>query len=230
MTTEIEVTSESDRSCAGSGPAQRSKQRTRSAAGRGGGELSPDAVRMLALIAFLRLQRQKMRLLARLKNRVIRPSSDAARPAAIMQRANRQRRDYRVLAPITPRSPHSVPTSRAPPRRFQPAANIICRPAPAIIENAAAGAEAAPPSPMDDIERAYGDDCAAIMREFANRMAGARSPGERRAIKSARRSTLAAAKEKATRAKAARKAANAAQRQTVQRRPSRPSRPEPRPG
>ena len=65
---------------------------------------------------------------------------------------------------------------------------------------------------MDDIDRAYGDDCAAIMKDFAQRMAGARSAGERRAIKTARKSALAAAKEKAKQGKAARQAANAAAR------------------
>jgi len=124
-------------------------------------------------------------------------------------------------------------TARAPPvqDRFPATAQIVCQPAPPIIiENVAALAEAPPPVPMDDIDRAYGDDCTAIMTEFAHRMAGARSPGEKRAIKTARKSALAAAKEKAKRAKAARQAANTAMRQG--RAPPRPqsSRPELRPG
>ncbi|MBV8092846.1 MAG: hypothetical protein JO110_06370 [Acetobacteraceae bacterium] len=175
------------------------------------------------MMKLLRMQARRQRL----KNRV---RVNRPRRAARVRHSNRQRRDTSSLAVLTPRRLPSIATSRAP-ARFQPAARIVCRSAPpVIVENAAAGAEAPPPLPTDDIDRAYGDECAAIMREFANRMAGARSQGERRAIKSARRSALAAAKEKAKRAKAARRDANAAARQTAHRPPSRPSRPEPRPG
>ena len=78
--------------------------------------------------------------------------------------------------------------------------------------------------PIDDIERAYGEDIAAIQREFANRLAGALSPGERRAIKSRRKSVLAAASEKAKRKRVARKEANAAMRQSRRRRQPKPRR------
>ena len=85
-----------------------------------------------------------------------------------------------------PRRQSFAAASRAQPApiRFPPAARIVCRPAPPILENVAALAEASPPLPMDDIDRAYGDDCAAIMQEFASRMAGARSGGEKRARRS----------------------------------------------
>ena len=149
-----------------------------------------------------------------------------------MRRGQRQRREYRDLAAITShrRSFVTAPRTRPAPVRFPAAARIVCLPAkagtaPPILENVAAVAEAPPPLPMDDIDRAYGDDCAAIIQEFASRMAGARSGGEKRAIKNARKSALAAAKEKAKRAKAARQAANAQQRQGRA-----PHRPEPRPG
>jgi hypothetical protein len=78
-----------------------------------------------------------------------------------------------------------------------------------IIENVAPLAEPAPPLSMDDINHGYHEECSSIMREFARRLAGARNAGERRAIKTARKSALAAAKEKANQAKAARQAANA---------------------
>jgi hypothetical protein len=74
-------------------------------------------------------------------------------------------------------------------------------------------AKAPPPLSTDDIDRAYDDDCTAIMQEFAQRMATARSGSEKRAIKTARKSAMTAAKDKAKRAKAARQAANAAIRQ-----------------
>jgi hypothetical protein len=77
---------------------------------------------------------------------------------------------------------------------------------------------------MDDIDSAYGDDCAAIMQEFAHRMAGARSGSEKRAIKNARKSAMAVAKDKAKRAKAARQAAN------TQQQGRSPTQPRPRPG
>ena len=176
-----------------------------------------------------RLQIQLAKRRQRLKNRVNRPAARAAaRP--IVWRGNRQRRDYRDLAALTPHRQTFAATPRASPEpvRFQPAARIICQPSPPIIENEAAIAEAPPPLPMDDIDKAYGEDCAAIMQEFAHRMAGARSGGDKRAIRSARKSALAAAKDKAKRAKTARQAANAAQRQTVRRPPA--LRPEPRPG
>jgi hypothetical protein len=104
------------------------------------------------------------------------------------------------------------------PVRFRPAAKAVCRPAPAIIENIAAEAEAPPPLPTDDIDRAYADERSAIMLDFTRRLAGAKTPGERRAIKTARKSALAAARQKKKLAKAARKAANAAARQGQPRR------------
>jgi Cdc6-like AAA superfamily ATPase len=84
----------------------------------------------------------------------------------------------------------------------------------------------APPAPAlasDDIDRAYADECSAIMLDFARRLAGARTGSERRAIKIARKSALAAAKEKRKLLKAARRAANIAARQNTPRRQPRAS-------
>jgi hypothetical protein len=179
---------------------------------------------MLAIVAMLELQKRRQKRQqkqqARLKNYVDRPAH---------RRTNRQRRSYRDLTAITPhrQSFTTAPRAHPAPVQLPAAARIICRSPPIIIENVAATAETTPPLPMDDIDHAYGEECASIRREFAQRMAGARNQGERRAIKSARKSALAAAKEKAKQAKAARQAANAAQR------PARPPphpRPEPRPG
>jgi hypothetical protein len=83
----------------------------------------------------------------------------------------------------------------------------------------------APMLEMDDIDRACADECSAIMQDFARRLAGARSPGERRAIKTARKSALAAARQKAKLAKAARKGANKAARQSAPRRQPKPRKP-----
>ena len=105
-----------------------------------------------------------------------------------------------------------APTLREP-VQFRPAAKAVCRPMPAIIENTATEAAAPPPLPTDDIDRAYSDERTAIMLDFAKRLAGAKTPGERRAIKTARKSALAAAKQKKKLAKAARKSANTATRQ-----------------
>jgi hypothetical protein len=180
------------------------------------------------MIAIIKLLEERPKRRAWLRNRADRPAH-AGRP--IVWRGNRQRREYRDLAAIMPRRQSFVTASRPQPAlvQFPAAARIVCRPAMPVIENVAALAEAPPPLPMDDIDRAYGDDCAAIMQEFASRMAGARSGSEKRAIKNARKSALAAAKEKAKRAKAARQAANAQQRQGRAPPQSRP-RPEPRPG
>jgi hypothetical protein len=169
-----------------------------------------------------RLQRRLVRQQAQAKNHVDRPAR-AAHP--VVWRNNRLRRDYSDLASITPRrQSFTVPRAHLDTAMFPAAARIVCQPATPIIENVAALASGAQPLPMDDIDHAYGEDCAAIMREFAHRIAGARNQGERRAIKSARKSALASAKEKAKRKKAARKAQNAA------RRPAQaPPRPEARP-
>jgi hypothetical protein len=83
----------------------------------------------------------------------------------------------------------------------------------------------APMLELDDIDRACADECSAIMQDFARRLASARSPGERRAIKTARKSALAAARDKAKRAKAARKGANTAAHQNAPRRQPKPHKP-----
>lgn len=79
----------------------------------------------------------------------------------------------------------------------------------------------------DDIDQACAAERSAIMQDFARRLAGARTPSERKAIKTARKSALAAAQEKAKLLKAARKGAVAAARQSrAPRRKGRSSRPE----
>jgi hypothetical protein len=171
-------------------------------------------MQMIALIAMLRRQsRRRLKRRALLKNRVRRPAH-AARPVA--WRGSRRpdhaaitsHRQPQLAAPRAPRAPPREGVDQLP-----AAARIICARAPSIIiENVPALADPPPPLPTDDIDHAYGEECASIMREFARRLKGARNPGQRRAIKSARKSALAAAKQKAKRAKAARQAANAAQR------------------
>jgi hypothetical protein len=142
---------------------------------------------MLALIAMLRrasrrqMKRQAL-LRALVKNRVRRPQH-APRP--IVWRGNRQPGQ----AAITPHARPLVtgPRIRSEALQLPDAARIVCRPAPPLIENVPALAEAPPALPMDDINHAYGEESASIMREFALRLAGARNQGERRAIKSARK-------------------------------------------
>jgi hypothetical protein len=71
---------------------------------------------------------------------------------------------------------------------------------------------------MDDIDQACTAEVGAIMQDFGRRLAGARNPGERRAIKTARKSALAAARQKAKLLKAGRKSANVVARQSAPRR------------
>jgi hypothetical protein len=194
------------------------------AARQSGDQLSPDALRLM--LAMYRLQMQLAKRRARLKKRADRP---APAPRPIVRRVKQRHHEYPDHAAIVLSRRASTAPSHTAPDRFPPAARIVCQSAPPIIENVAALAEAPPPLPMDDIDRAYGDDCAAIMQEFAHRMATARSGGEKRAIKTARKSALAAAKDKAKQAKAARQAANAQQRQGRAPPQSRP-RPEAQPG
>ncbi len=66
----------------------------------------------------------------------------------------------------------------------------------------------------DDIDQACAAEQSAIMQDFALRLACARTPSERKAIKTARKSALAAAQIKAKLLKAARKAAVMAARQS----------------
>lgn len=61
-----------------------------------------------------------------------------------------------------------------------------------------------------DIEIAAAAECSAIMQDFGRRMAGAKTAGERRAIKDQRKSALAAAQQKAKLLRTARQAANRA--------------------
>jgi hypothetical protein len=202
----------------------RTPNRTMLAARQSGDQLSPEALRLM--LAMYRLQMHLAKRQKRLKKRADRP---APAPRPIVRRVKQRHHEYPDHAAIVLSRRASTAPSHAAPDRFPPAARIVCQPAPPIIENVAALAEAPPPLPMDDIDRAYGDDCAAIMQEFAHRMATARSGGEKRAIKTARKSALAAAKNKAKQAKAARQAANAQQRQGRAPPQSRP-RPEPQPG
>jgi hypothetical protein len=113
--------------------------------------------------------------------------------------------------------------------RFSPAARALCRPARAEAQHQQAEDVAisagAPMLEMDDIDRACSDECSAIMQDFARRLGGARSPGERRAIKTARKSALAAARQKAKLLKAGRKAANVIARQSTPRRRQRTHKP-----
>jgi hypothetical protein len=208
--------------------ARGSKHQTILAARQSGDQLSPDALRLM--LAMYRLQMQLAKRRKRLKKRADRPAP-AARP--IVRRGKRQRRDrIDVARPPPLRARQPLPGSRSPaPRKpvwFPPAARAVCQLAPLPVAAIAPEAEAPPPESMDDIERAYAEECGAIMKDFAQRLAGAKTPGERRAIKTARKSAMAAAKEKAKMMKASRKAGNMAARQTAA--PRRPRPPvEPRP-
>ena len=66
-----------------------------------------------------------------------------------------------------------------------------------------------------DIQISMAAECSAIMQDFARRLAGAQTPGERRAIKDQRKSALAAAQQKAQLLRAARHTANRAAGQNV---------------
>jgi hypothetical protein len=207
--------------------ARGSKHQTILAARQSGDQLSPDALRLM--LAMYRLQMQLAKRRKRLKKRADRP---APAPRPIVWRGKRQRRDRIDVARPPPCARQPQPGSRSPaPRKpvwFPPAARTVCQLAPLPVAAIAPEAEAPPPESVDDIERAYAEECGAIMKDFAQRLAGAKTPGERRAIKTARKSAMAAAKDKAKRMKDARKAANMAARQTAA--PRRPRPPvEPRP-
>lgn len=78
----------------------------------------------------------------------------------------------------------------------------------------------------DDIDQACAAEQSAIMQDFALRLVCARTPSERKAIKTARKSALAAAQIKAKLLKAARRAAVMAARQSRAPRRNRRSPPE----
>lgn len=181
------------------------------------------------MIAMLRMQRRQ-----RARRNRLRFGKKRAGIVVTSRRAPRQRRDRIMVARLPPlRARQPQPGGRSPaPRKpvwFPPAARVVCRPEPPIVAAASpeAAAEAPLPESMDDIERAYAEECGAIMRDFARQLAVAKTPGERRAIKTARKSAMAAAKEKAKRMKDARKAANMATRQSAPRRPRPPVEPRP---
>jgi hypothetical protein len=135
-----------------------------------------------------------------------------------------QRIDFRSAATSATR--HHRPAPGRP--VFPPAAGALCRPVRAEVrpqaEDVAISARA-PLLAMDDIDRACTAEIGAITQDFGRRLAGARSPSERRAIKIARKSAIAAARQKAKLLKAGRRGANAAARQRAPRRQHRPPKP-----
>lgn len=174
------------------------------------------AEQVRAFIAQARL----MLALAKRKARRQRP-----RESTKTRRQLPHRRDFRIAAAWATRPLRLAPGPSPAHResvRFPPAARAVCWPArsepqlEAEIEITQPIGPAPAPA-TDDLDRAYLAERGAIDLDYGRRLAAARTPGERRAIKSARKSALAAARQKNKLLKAGRRAAFAQARQNAPR-------------
>jgi hypothetical protein len=185
------------------------------------------AEQVRAFIAQARL----MLALAKRKARRKRPRKTTKTRRLPPMRAPQPRKQWRDAATDTARLLHMPalpPAPKEPPRPIEAARIITGRPVRVVVQPQAEDAAIdirAPLLAADDIDRACTAEVGAIMQDFGRRLAGARSPSERRAIKTARKSAIAAARQKAKLLKAGRRGANAAARQRAPRRQHRAPKP-----